>query len=98
MAQCMGLAGIVTVMWWAFGYSMAFATGSPFMGGMDYALLAGVGSAPNGAYSAWVSQNVFSMYQLMFAIITPALVVGSIAERMKYSAIMLFLVLWMVVV
>ncbi|HEX5099864.1 MAG TPA: ammonium transporter [Polyangiaceae bacterium] len=98
MAQCLGLAGIVTVMWWAFGYSMAFATGSPFMGGMDYALLAGVDSKPNGAYSAWVSQNVFSMFQLMFAIITPALVVGAIAERMKYSAIMLFLGLWMVVV
>jgi len=98
MAQCLGLAGVVTVMWWAFGYSMAFATGSPFMGGMDYALLAGVDAKPNGAYSAWVSQNVFSMYQLMFAIITPALVVGAIAERMKYSAIMLFLALWMVVV
>jgi Amt family ammonium transporter len=98
MAQCLGLAGIVTVMWWAFGYSMAFADGSPFMGSMKYALLAGVDSKPNGAYSAWVSQNVFSMYQLMFAIITPALVVGAIAERMKYSAIMLFLALWMVVV
>src|SRR6187399_3727399 len=71
MAQCLGLAGIVTVLWWAFGYSMAFATGSPFMGGMDFALLAGVDSKPNGAYSAWVSQNVFAMYQLMFAIITP---------------------------
>jgi Amt family ammonium transporter len=68
------------------------------MGSMKYALLAGVDSKPNGAYSAWVSQNVFSMYQLMFAIITPALVVGAIAERMKYSAIMLFLALWMVVV
>ena len=98
MAQCLGLAGIVTVMWWAFGYSMAFSTGSPFMGNMDFALLAGVDSKPNGSYSAWVSQNVFSMYQLMFAIITPGLVVGAIAERMKYSAIMLFLVLWMVVV
>jgi Amt family ammonium transporter len=98
MAQCLGLAGIVTVLWWAFGYSMAFSTGSPFMGNMDFALLAGVDSKPNAAYSPWVSQNVFSMYQLMFAIITPGLVVGAIAERMKYSAIMLFLVLWMVVV
>jgi Amt family ammonium transporter len=98
MAQCLGLAGIVTVLWWAFGYSMAFANGSPFMGSMKFALLAGVDSKPNGDYSPWVSQNVFSMYQLMFAIITPALVVGSIAERMKYSAIMLFLGLWMLVV
>jgi Amt family ammonium transporter len=57
-----------------------------------------VTSAPNGDYAAWVSQNVFSMYQLMFAIITPALIVGAIAERMKYSAIMAFIVLWMFVV
>ncbi len=98
MAQCLGLAGIVTVLWWAFGYSMAFANGSPFLGSMKFALLAGVDSKPNGDYSPWVSQNVFSMYQLMFAIITPALVVGAVAERVKYSAIMLFLGLWMVVV
>jgi Amt family ammonium transporter len=98
MAQCLGLAGIVTVLWWAFGYSMAFASGSPFLGSMKFALLAGVDSLPNGDYSPWVSQNVFSMYQLMFAIITPALVVGAVAERVKYSAIMLFLGLWMVVV
>jgi Amt family ammonium transporter len=98
MAQCMGLAGIVTVLWWAFGYSMVFASGSPFMGSMKFALLAGVDSRPNGDYSPWVSQNVYAMYQLMFAIITPALVVGSVAERVKYSSIMLFLSLWMVVV
>jgi ammonium transporter, Amt family len=98
MAQCLGLAGIVPVLWWAFGYSMAFAPGSPFMGSMENAMLAGVDSAPNANYTAWVSENVFCMYQLMFAIITPALVVGAIAERMKYSAIMLFLTIWMVVI
>jgi len=98
MAQCMGLAGIVAVLWWAFGYSMAFASGSPFMGSMKFAMLADVDAAPNADYTAWVSENVFSMYQLMFAIITPALIVGAIAERMKYSAIMLFAALWMVVV
>jgi Amt family ammonium transporter len=57
-----------------------------------------VGSSPNGDYSYWVSQNVFSMYQLMFAIITPALIVGAIAERMKFPAIFLFMFLWMFVV
>ncbi len=57
--------------------------------------LNGVDSAPNTNYTAWPSQNVFSMYQLMFAIITPALIVGAIAERMKFSAIMLFITLWM---
>ena len=69
-----------------------------FLGGTQFAFLSGVDSAPNADYAYWVSQNVFSMYQLMFAIITPALIVGAIAERMKYSAIMLFIALWMFVV
>jgi Amt family ammonium transporter len=97
-AQCFGLAGMVTIMWWAFGYSFAFDHGNPVLGGTKFALLNGVTSAPNTDYAYWVSQNVFSMYQLMFAIITPALTIGAIAERMKYSAIMLFLFLWMLVV
>ena len=95
MAQCLGLAGIVTILWWAIGYSLAFAPGSPFLGGTKFAMLSGVDSNPNGDYSYWVSQNVFSMYQLMFAIITPALIVGAIAERMKFGALMLFMVGWM---
>jgi ammonium transporter, Amt family len=61
-------------------------------------LLNGVGSLPNPDYAAWVSQNVFAMYQLMFAIITPSLIVGAIAERMKYSAIMAFIFGWMFLV
>jgi Amt family ammonium transporter len=98
IAQCFGCAGMITILWWAFGYSFAFAHGTPFMGGMTFAFLKGVTSAPNTDYAAWVSQNVFSMYQLMFAIITPALIVGAIAERMKFSAIMLFILGWMLVV
>lgn len=98
MAQCLGLAGLVTALWWAFGYSMAFSGGSSIVGSLKFAFFAGVDSAPNTDYAAWVSQNVFAMFQLMFAIITPALIVGAIAERMKYSAIMLFLLVWMVVV
>src|SRR4051812_15634331 len=95
MAQCLGCAGLVTILWWAVGYSFTFASGSPILGGTKFAMLHGVTSAPNGDYAAWVSQNVFSMYQLMFAIITPGLIVGAIAERMKYSAIMLFILIWM---
>ncbi|HXU81962.1 MAG TPA: ammonium transporter [Polyangia bacterium] len=95
MAQCLGCAGLVTVLWWAIGYSMVFAHGNAFVGGTTFAFLKGVTSAPNGDYAYWVSQNVFSMYQLMFAIITPALIVGAIAERMKYSAVMGFIALWM---
>lgn len=98
MAQCLGLSGAVAVLWWAFGYSVAFSSGSPFAGDLSMAMLKGVDSIPNSNYSAWVSQNVFSMFQLMFAIITPALIVGAIAERAKYSALMLFLMLWMAVV
>jgi ammonium transporter, Amt family len=98
MAQCLGCAGIVTILWWAFGYSLAFSSGTPFIGGLKFAFLKGVGAAPNADYGAWVSHSVFAMYQLMFAIITPALIVGAIAERMKYSAIMAFLVGWMFLV
>ncbi len=98
LAQCLGIAGLVTILWWAFGYSFVFDKGSPFLGGTTFAFLKGVDSNPNGNYSYWVSQNVFSMYQMMFAIITPALIVGAIAERMKFSAILLFVGLWMVVV
>ena len=98
VAQCFGCAGLVTLLWWAFGYSMVFDAGSPFLGGLHFAFLKGVTSAPNTNYSYWVSHNVFAMYQLMFAIITPALIVGAVAERMKYSAIMLFILGWMFIV
>jgi Amt family ammonium transporter len=98
LAQCCGMAGVVTILWWAVGYSLVFSKGTPFLGGLSMAFLAGVSSKPNTDYSYWVSQNVFSMYQLMFAIITPALIVGAIAERMKFSAVMLFLTLWMLVI
>jgi Amt family ammonium transporter len=98
MAQCLGCAGCVTVLWWLVGYSFTFDAGSPLLGGLRFVLLMGVGAAPNANYGAWVSHSVFAMYQLMFAIITPALIVGAIAERMKYSALMVFLVGWMFVV
>ena len=98
VAQCFGCAGLVTILWWAFGYSFTFASGTPFLGSLKFAFLKGVTSAPNTDYSYWVSHNVFCMYQLMFAIITPALIVGAIAERMKYSAIMLFILGWMLIV
>ncbi len=98
LAQCLGIAGLVTILWYVVGYSLVFAGGSPWIGGLKYAFLKGVDSAPNTDYAAWVSQNVFSMYQMMFAIITPALIIGAIAERMKFSAILLFVTLWMFVV
>jgi Amt family ammonium transporter len=100
MAQCLGIAGLVIVLWWAFGYSLVFGKSfdSSLLGGSEHFFLRGVDGAPNTDYAAWVSQNVFAMYQLMFAIITPALIVGAIAERMKFSAVLLFVTIWMFVV
>jgi Amt family ammonium transporter len=107
LAQCLGIAGLVAILWWIFGYSMVFSRqaagnsgeASTLFGNLKtFSFLNGVDSSPNTDYSYWVSQNVYSMYQLMFAIITPALIVGAIAERMKFSAILLFVALWMVLV
>src|ERR1700737_1035806 len=100
LAQCLGIAGLVTILWWAFGYSLVFGKnfGNPFFGGSEFFFLNGVTSAPNTDYAFWVSQNVYAMYQLMFAIITPALIVGAIAERMKYTSVLLFITAWMFLV
>src|SRR6185436_3198572 len=98
LAQCLGTAGLVTIIWWVCGYSLAFHSGSPLLGHLDWKFLKGVTSDVNPDYSGWVSHNIYSMYQLMFAMITPALSGGAIAERMKFSAILLFLGLWMFVV
>ena len=86
-ASVLGIAGLVTILWWAFGYSLVFGKSfhNPFLGGSEFFFLRGVTSAPNTDYGFWVSQNVYAMYQLMFAIITPALIIGAIAERMKPS-------------
>ena len=99
-AQCLGCAGLVTVLWWACGYSLVFGKSfeNKFLGGSEFFFFKGVTSLPNTDYSPWVSQNVFACYQLMFAIITPALIVGAVAERMKYLSIMFFIALWMFVV
>lgn len=94
VAQCFGIAGLVTILWWLIGYSFSFSEGSPFLGGTAFALFKGVDSTV-GQGGQWISNNVFSMFQMMFAIITPALIVGAIAERMKFSAVLLFVALWM---
>ena len=98
MAQCFLITGLVTILWWICGYSFVFHNGGKILGGLGFKFLQGVDSTPNGDYSYWVSQNVYAMYQLMFAIITPALILGAIAERMKFSAIFLFMTLWMFIV
>jgi len=98
LAQCFGIASLVTVLWFLVGYSLVFAPGTPWIGGLRYAFLQNVGPAPNPDYAFWVSHNVFAMYQMMFAIITPALIIGAVAERMRFAAILAFVGLWMFVV
>src|SRR5258706_10677884 len=92
------LMAVVTLLWAVIGYSIAFGEWTQFFGGGQYAFLNGVGSAPNDAYAATIPQLTFMIYQLMFAIITPALISGAFAERMKFSGMVLFTILWMVVV
>jgi ammonium transporter, Amt family len=97
LAQCLGIAGLVALLWWAVGYSLVFGKSfnNPFYGGSEYFFFSGVTSAPNTDYGYWVSQNVYAMFQLMFAIITPALIVGAIAERMRYWTLLTFIGIWM---
>ena len=98
LAQCLGLTGLVSMLWWICGYSLTFGHGGGLIGGLGQSFLRGVGTAPDREYSQWVPQSLFAIYQLMFAIITPALTLGAIAERMKFKAVMLFSVIWMFVV
>jgi Amt family ammonium transporter len=88
------LMAVVTVLWAIYGYSFAFGSGNSFIGGLQYLFLNGVGNAPNGDYAATIPHQTFMIYQLMFAIITPALISGAFAERMKFSAMLLFTILW----
>jgi Amt family ammonium transporter len=92
------LMGLVTVIWAVVGYSLAFSEGSPFLGGLKYLFLNGVGADPNPDYAPTIPHQTFMIYQLMFAIITPALISGAFAERMKFSAMLLFTTLWTLVV
>jgi Amt family ammonium transporter len=98
LAQCLGIAGMVTILWWICGYSLSFAAGSPFLGGLDFMFFKGVYGGEVGQGSNWISNNVWAIFQLTFAIITPALIIGAIAERMKFSSILLFIAIWMFVV
>ena len=100
LAMCLGITGLVAIIWWAVGYSLVFGTNfaSPFIGGSEFFFLKGIDSAPNTSYAYWIPQNVFCIFQLTFAIITPALIFGATAERLKFTALMAFVGLWMFVV
>jgi Amt family ammonium transporter len=92
------MMALITVIWAIYGYSFAFGEGTPFLGGLQYLFLNGVGSAPNPDYGATIPHQTYMIYQLMFAVITPALISGAYAERIKFSAMALFTVLWATIV
>jgi Amt family ammonium transporter len=98
MMQSFMLMAVITVMWALVGYSLCFGGSGPVIGGFEHAFLRGVGAEPNADYAGTIPQMTFMVYQLMFAIITPALITGATAERMKFSGTVLFLILWFLLV
>jgi Amt family ammonium transporter len=98
MMQSFALMAVVTVLWGLFSFSLAFGSGNSFIGGLHHLFLRGVGAAPDADYAGTIPLQTFMVYQLMFAIITPGLIAGAFAERMKFSAMMVFMILWSVVV
>jgi Amt family ammonium transporter len=98
MMQSFLLMALISVLWALVGYSLCFGGDGHFIGGFEHAFLRGVGADPNPDYAGTIPQSTFMIYQLMFAIITPALITGATAERMKFSGTVLFLTLWFLVV
>jgi ammonium transporter, Amt family len=98
MMQSFALMAVITVVWALIGYSLCFSHGNSFIGGFNYSFLRGVGAAPNPDYAATIPQQTFMVFQLMFAIITPGLIAGAFAERMKFSAMVIFTTLWFLIV
>jgi Amt family ammonium transporter len=94
MMQSFAMMAVITVLWAIVGYSLAFGSGQSFIGGFHNAFLRGVGLQPDADYSATIPIQSYMVFQLMFAIITPALISGAFAERMKFSAMLLFMALW----
>jgi len=98
LMQCMIILGVLSVQWVLFGYSLSFAPGSRWLGSLDWVGLRGVGLEPYTDYAATIPHQAFMIFQAMFAVITPALIIGAFAERMRFSAFLLFTLLWATVV
>src|SRR5215813_5930489 len=98
MMQSFAMMGLITVLWALVGYSLAFGGDGKFIGDFSHLLLRGVGASPNADYSATIPELTFMVYQLMSAVITPALITGATAERMKFSGTVLFMTLWFFIV
>ncbi|HZS96683.1 MAG TPA: ammonium transporter [Terriglobales bacterium] len=98
MVQSFTMMAVITILWALVSYSLAFGSGSSFIGGFHHLFLRGVGAQPDADYAATIPLQTFMVYQLMFAIITPALISGAFAERMKFSAMLAFMILWSLIV
>ena len=98
MMQSFAMMGLVTILWALVGYSLAFGHGNMFIGGFEHVFLRGVTLTPNTEYAATIPEQTYMIYQLMFAVITPALITGAFAERMKFSSMAVFLSLWSLLV
>jgi Amt family ammonium transporter len=94
MMQSFAMMALITVLWAIVGYSLCFGEGTPIIGGFSHMMLHGVGLDPNADYGATIPQQTFMIYQLMFAIITPALITGATAERMTFRGTVMFMTLW----
>jgi Amt family ammonium transporter len=97
MMQSFAMMGLVTILWALVGYSLAFGHGNAFIGGLEHVFLRGV-SLRSSSYAPTIPEQTYMVYQLMFAIITPALITGAFAERMKFSGMAVFLSLWSIFV
>jgi Amt family ammonium transporter len=94
MMQSFAMMAVITLLWAVCGYSLVFGGGNPFIGDLRYLFLRGVGAEPNALYAPTIPHQTFMIYQLMFAIITPALITGAFAERVRFRAMVLFSTLW----
>src|SRR5450756_80335 len=99
MMHSLVLMALMSTLWMVFGYSVAFSEGNAFFGNpLTHLFLKGVGGAPNADYAATIPHQTFMLFQMMFIIITPALISGAVAERIKFSAYIVFMLLWVTVV
>ena len=95
LAQSVAICGLMSILWYAVGYSLAFSEGTPFIGGLSKAFLSGISIS---TLSGSIPELLFVFFQMTFAILTPALITGSLAERMKFSSLCVFMVAWSLLV
>src|SRR5260370_41736611 len=98
MMQSFALMALITILWALVGYSLCFGGSGPVIGSFEHAFLRGGGAGPNPDYAGTIPQATFMVYQLVVAIITPALITGATAERVKFRGTVPFLTLWFLVV